>query len=88
MSTRLAFRLAAIAFAAVIVLVAALQTRLPARPTPAALPLAQPAAIETRDARLARCQALGEAGARDPECLSAWSDARERFLGGDRKAEH
>ncbi|PXA95738.1 conjugal transfer protein TrbK, partial [Caulobacter sp. D4A] len=33
------------------------------------------------DARLQRCQALGAAGAQDPECLQAWEAARTRFLG-------
>lgn len=36
---------------------------------------------------LARCQALGEAGARDMICLQTWSQARRRFLAfGDRRA--
>jgi len=30
---------------------------------------------------LFRCQALGEAGPRDPACLRAWADNRRRFLG-------
>lgn len=28
----------------------------------------------------ARCQALGEAGARDASCLAAWAESRRRFL--------
>ncbi|MBN8890752.1 MAG: conjugal transfer protein TrbK [Rhodospirillales bacterium 70-18] len=31
-------------------------------------------------AELRRCQQLGEAGTRDPACLQAWSDNRNRFL--------
>lgn len=31
-------------------------------------------------AELRRCQQLGEAGTRDPACLQAWSDNRDRFL--------
>ena len=31
-------------------------------------------------AELIRCQRLGEAGPRDPACLSAWAESRERFL--------
>lgn len=37
---------------------------------------------------LFRCQALGEAGPRDPACLRAWADNRHRFLApGARPAE-
>ncbi|MGY3539809.1 conjugative transfer region protein TrbK [Bradyrhizobium sp. USDA 4515] len=31
-------------------------------------------------AELLRCQALGEAGPRDPACLRAWAENRNRFL--------
>ncbi|MGY4197301.1 putative entry exclusion protein TrbK-alt [Bradyrhizobium sp. USDA 4520] len=31
-------------------------------------------------AELVRCQALGEAGPRDPACLHAWAENRSRFL--------
>ena len=79
MSGQLAFRLAAIGFAALAILVAALQaarSRAPAAPIRPAQTTAQPA-----DPRLARCQDLGAAGAQDPECLRAWAEARKRFLG-------
>ncbi|MDQ0393765.1 putative entry exclusion protein TrbK-alt [Labrys monachus] len=37
---------------------------------------------------LIRCQALGEAGPRDPACLRAWAENRNRFLApGARPAE-
>jgi len=37
---------------------------------------------------LIRCQGLGEAGPRDPACLRAWAESRERFLtSGARPAE-
>ena len=32
-----------------------------------------------------RCQLLGEAGAHDPDCLSAWAENRRRFLAPDRR---
>jgi len=39
-------------------------------------------------AELFRCQALGEAGPRDPACLRAWAENRNRFLApGARPAE-
>lgn len=79
MSARLGFRLAAAGFALLAILVAALQTRRPAPPTPSLRPVVQaPAQV---DARLRRCQALGAPGAQDPECLQAWEAARTRFLG-------
>ncbi|MBJ6722731.1 putative entry exclusion protein TrbK-alt, partial [Bacillus sp. PR5] len=33
---------------------------------------------------LRRCQQLGEAAASDAECLAAWAESRDRFLGRDR----
>jgi len=44
-----------------------------------------PAVAATADplrAELLRCQALGEAGARDAGCLAIWAESRRRFLGG------
>jgi conjugative transfer region protein TrbK len=41
-------------------------------------------AITARDpleTELARCSRAGEAGARDPACLTAWAENRRRFLG-------
>ena len=72
-------RLVALAAAALAVLVAALRAggqdpKADAHPS-------RTAAVRPADPRLARCQALGAAGAEDPECLKAWSDARTRFLG-------
>jgi conjugative transfer region protein TrbK len=34
-------------------------------------------------AELGRCSGLGEAGPRDPSCLTAWAENRRRFLGGE-----
>jgi len=33
---------------------------------------------------LRRCQQLGEAAASDTDCLAAWAESRDRFLGRDR----
>lgn len=79
MSARLAFRLAAAGFGLLTILVTVLQARHPA-PAPASATIAIRASRPI-DARLARCQALGAAGAEDPDCLKAWDDARTRFLG-------
>ncbi len=37
-------------------------------------------------AELFRCQALGEAGPRDPACLRAWAENRRRFLAPESRA--
>ncbi len=78
MSGRLVFRLAAGGFALLAILLAIVQAQ---RPAPAAAPPRPPATLARPvDATLARCQALGAAGAQDRDCLKAWSDARSRFL--------
>ncbi|MES2897449.1 MAG: putative entry exclusion protein TrbK-alt [Pseudomonadota bacterium] len=75
-------RLAAAGFVILAITLTGLQLRHPAPPDPPApvvapsYPLAGPRAAE-----LARCQGLGEAGARDTACLAAWAQSRRRFLG-------
>jgi conjugative transfer region protein TrbK len=53
----------------------------PFAPRPA--PALQPPADPLRET-LRRCQQLGEAAARDADCLAAWAQSRDRFLGRDR----
>ena len=36
---------------------------------------------DARRAALRACRDMGEAGSRDPACLSLWSENRDRFLG-------
>jgi conjugative transfer region protein TrbK len=48
----------------------------PARTAPVLVPAEDPLRAEQR-----RCQALGEAAARDPRCLAVWAETRDRFLG-------
>src|SRR5690606_29488954 len=43
-------------------------------------PELQPEADQRR-VTLRRCQRLGEAATSDAECLSAWAESRDRFLG-------
>ncbi len=38
------------------------------------------ASVDPLQTELRRCQQLGEAGTRDPACLQAWADNRDRFL--------
>ena len=48
----------------------------PPAPAPALAPSVDPLRAEQR-----RCQRLGEAAVRDAECLAAWAETRDRFLG-------
>ena len=41
--------------------------------------------VDPLAAEFARCQALGEAGAHDPQCLAAWAESRRRFLMPDHR---
>ena len=73
--------IAAIILAAAALTAAAVQmTRgergVPERTAPALAPAADPLRAAQR-----RCQAMGEAAARDPGCLAVWAETRERFLG-------
>jgi conjugative transfer region protein TrbK len=75
-------RLAAVIAIAVAITAAALHLALEENSTEAKL---SPAAAETPRSNplretLRRCQQIGEAAARDPECLAAWDKNRRRFL--------
>ncbi len=61
-------------------MVTADQPTSPERRSAASLVAADPLRAE-----FARCQGLGEAGAHDPACLSAWAENRRRFLAPDRR---
>lgn len=45
-------------------------------PAPALAPSVDPLRAQQR-----HCQQMGEAAARDPECLRVWAETRDRFLG-------
>ncbi|WP_374575966.1 putative entry exclusion protein TrbK-alt [Phenylobacterium sp.] len=82
MSTTRLLRLAGVGLAALALGISALALRqappaadpplAPGPPSPPPDPLA---------AALRHCQALGEAGARDADCLATWAEGRRRFLG-------
>lgn len=81
MDARSTASIAAIILAAAALTAAAVQmTRgergAPGRATPTLAPAEDPLRTEQR-----RCQAMGEAAARDPGCLAVWAETRERFLG-------
>jgi conjugative transfer region protein TrbK len=75
-------RIAAVGLIALAVLVLALNLR---RGRLAQAPLSPPSptvAVSTDPlvGELFRCQALGQAGASDPDCLRTWAENRRRFL--------
>ncbi|MCO5062794.1 MAG: putative entry exclusion protein TrbK-alt [Rhizobiaceae bacterium] len=89
MDGKMLARLAAVAFVAIAVTATAIEMSRkeePAEPW-ASRPPASPQSDPLRD-ELLRCQALGEAGPRDPSCRRAWAENRRRFLApGSRPAE-
>ena len=77
-------RIGAIVFVAVVITATVIELArrdepAPTRPSPTT-GVESPRADPLR-ARLARCQEMGEAATRDPDCLSAWAENRRRFLG-------
>ena len=75
-------RLGAIIFVAVAITATAVEMtrKEQAPPAPAARQL-RPSSPDPLRAGQRRCQQLGEAATRDPECLSVWAESRDRFLG-------
>ena len=84
MDGKMLARLGAVVFIAIAVTATAIDMARkdePSAPPPA--PAFQPPADPLRET-LRRCQQLGEAAASDPDCLAAWAESRDRFLGRDR----
>ena len=75
-------RIVAIAFVAIAITATVIEvTREEEGPAPASIASAlQPSADPLR-ATLRGCQQLGEAAASDADCLAAWAENRDRFLG-------
>jgi conjugative transfer region protein TrbK len=76
-------RIGAVGFVALALTVTVLSARRGPAPEPADPLSAAPsdaAAPDPLTAELAHCQALGQAGASDPDCLRAWAQNRRRFL--------
>jgi len=87
MDTSHALRFGAVAFVVLAILATALQLREPPTPAPMPAPPRPAATADPLRAALARCQALGEAGASDAACLTAWAESRRRFLGAANPSE-
>ena len=74
-------RIAAIVFVAIAITATVIEMTREEAPVPASTaPALQPPADPLR-ATLRRCQQLGEAAASDADCLAAWAENRDRFLG-------
>lgn len=74
-------RVSAIVFVAIAITVTVIEMTREDVPAPVSTaPSLQPPADPLR-ATLRRCQQLGEAAASDADCLSAWAESRDRFLG-------
>jgi conjugative transfer region protein TrbK len=69
----------AIAMTAAVVDLARRDVAPPNRPSPA-IGVETPRTDPLRES-LVRCQGIGEAATRDPDCLAAWAENRRRFLG-------
>ncbi|PZU45636.1 MAG: conjugal transfer protein TrbK [Sphingomonas sp.] len=84
MDGKMLARLGAVVFVAIAVTATAIDMARkdePSAPPPA--PPLQPPTDPLREA-LRRCQQLGEAAGNDTDCLAAWAESRDRFLGRDR----
>ena len=81
MDGKLLARFGAVIFIAIAITATVIEmTRQEDAPRVRTAPQLQPSADPLR-ATLRRCQGLGEAATRDPDCLSAWAKSRDRFLG-------
>lgn len=83
MDSKTLARIGAVVFVAVAITATVIEINRPAdqRSNEAMASGLSPTTRDPLDAELARCGAIGEAGARDPSCLKAWADNRRRFLG-------
>jgi len=89
MDGKMLARLGAVVFVAVAVTATAIEMNRKEE-TPEAWPSGRDTQAQADPLRdeLIRCQFLGEAGPRDPACLRAWAENRNRFLApGARPAE-
>ena len=82
MDGKLLARLGAIVFVAVAITATAIEmTRKEEEPPARALRRSEDMPADPLREAQRRCQLLGEAAARDTECLRTWAETRDRFLG-------
>jgi conjugative transfer region protein TrbK len=81
MDGKMLARLGAIVFVAIAITATAIEmTRKEDAPASPSVRILQPERDPLRESQR-RCQQLGEAAARDTECLRTWAKTRDRFLG-------
>ncbi|KAA2317034.1 putative entry exclusion protein TrbK-alt [Puniceibacterium sp. HSS470] len=74
-------RIAAIVFVAIAITATVIEVTREDGPAPVSIaPTLQPS-VDPLRATLRRCQQLGEAASNDADCLAAWAENRDRFLG-------
>ena len=84
MDGKMLARLGAVVFVAIALTATAIDMARKDEPSASpAAPVFQPPTDPLRET-LRRCQQLGEAAASDTDCLAAWAESRDRFLGRDR----
>lgn len=81
MDGKLLARIGAIGFVTFAITATAIElSRKPEPPINRGVAAVTEADVDPLKTKLRRCQQLGEAGTRDPACLQAWADNRDRFL--------
>jgi conjugative transfer region protein TrbK len=81
MDGKILARLGALVFIAIAVTATAIDMARKDEPSASPpAPALQPPTDPLRES-LRRCQQLGEAAANDADCLAAWAESRDRFLG-------
>ncbi len=82
MDSKMLALLGAVVFVAVAVTATAIEmVQKEEAPANSAVQRLEPTAPDQLREGQRRCQRLGEAGARDAECLRVWAESRDRFLG-------
>ena len=81
MDGKLLARLGAVVFVAVAITATAIEmTRKEKEPAAQAVRPSEDTPADPLRQAQRRCQLLGEAAGRDPECLRTWAETRDRFL--------
>lgn len=81
MDARVLIRLGAVVLATALIAAAAFEATRKERATTSSVGSSEETPPDPLRAAQRRCQLLGEAAARDAECLRVWAETRDRFLG-------
>ena len=74
-------RIAAIVFVAIAITATVIEVTREEGPAPVSSAPALQSSVDPLRATLRRCPQLGEAASSDADCLAAWAESRDRFLG-------